>query len=271
MGSIVDDIVSVSTFGLVDTDFSGEEAGKRASDAAIAGANISAQAQREALNYLKETEALPQEFRESALQQLGGMFGVPGGDVSSEQALAKIEASPVFKGLLGDQDQIAEDVLRYQAATGAGRTGATELALGEAFRKNRADALLGTIQGIQGMARLPSSAPQIAQGMRDIGSTQAQGVTASAQARLAAEQAGMQNLLGLGQLGVAAFCDPRLKSNARKIDEINGVQIYEWDWNEAAKEIGLTGKGVGPMADEVARIWPDRVREKFGYMYVEAA
>ena len=273
MGGIADKAVSVASFGLIDTDFSGQDAGAQAAGASRDAANIQAQAQREALAYLQKREALPQQFREAALKQLGGAFGVPGG-VSGSQFLQTAESSPVYQSIMGNIPQMEEAILRNQSATGALRTGGTDLMLAENQRRTSAQALSGVLQGIQGMANLPSNAGQIAQGITNIGQTQAQGITAAAQANQIAQQQGMENLMGLGQLGLsafAAFCDPRLKANARKIGVIDGIQIYEWDWNDKAAEIGLVGKGSGPMADEVLRFMPERIENRFGYMYVRAA
>lgn len=273
MGGIVDTVVKVGSFGLIDTDFSGEQAGKDAANASIHAANISANAQKAALDYLKETEALPQQFREEALQHLGAAYGLPG-EVSGSELNKAVMGSPLYKHMLGDVKDQEEAILRNQSATGALRGGATDMMLAENMRKNKANAFVNTLQGIQGLARIPSNANTIASAMSGIGRTQGQGVVAAEQARQLAQQQGMNNLMGLGQLGLsafAAFCDPRLKANAVKICVIDGVQIYEWDWNDKAEKLGLTGRGVGPMADEIARIWPDRIREKLGYMYVEAA
>jgi len=273
MGGAADSLIKVGTLGLVETDFSGEQAGKQAANATQAAAKTAAAAQMAALDYLKQTEALPQQFRESALKLLGGGFGVEGG-ASADKFTRAIEGSPVYGALLGDEAQLTEDVLRSQSATGGLRTGATEAMIADQLQRNRSNAFMGALSGIQGLARIPSNATQIAQGMTDIGMTQAQGIQGAAQAQQIAQQQGMQNLLGFGQLGLtglAAFCDPRLKENAKKLVVIDGVQIYEWDWNEEAAKLGLTGKGYGPMADEIKKIWPDRVTERDGYMYVEAA
>lgn len=273
MGSVADTVVEVGTLGLVDTDFSGEDAARDAQRASTSAANIQAQAQREALAYLQQTEALPQQFRETALRQVAGALGMPGG-VSGQEFTQAAESSPLYKAIMGEIPSMEEAILRNQSATGALRTGGTELMLANNQRDTRARALGGVLSGIQGMAQLPSNANTIASGMAGIGQTQAMGVQGAEQARQIAAQNGMNNMMGLGNLGLAAytaFCDPRLKANARKIAVIDGIQIYEWDWNDKAAEIGLTGKGVGPMADEIARFMPERIEERMGYLYVRAA
>ena len=273
MGGVADKVVKVGSLGLIDTDFSGEKAGKAAAKAAGAAASTQAQAQREALQYLKEREALPNQFRDSALKGLAGAFGLSGG-MSGEEFLSAAQGSPIYQSIMGDLPQMEEAVLRNQSATGALRSGATDLMLAENQRRLRSQALGGVLSGIQGMAQLPSNANQIASGIAGIGQTQAQGITAAAQSQQMAQQQGFNNLMGLGNLGLstfAAFCDPRLKANAVKVGEVDGVQIYEWDWNEEAARLGLHGRGAGPMADEIKRFWPERVTTRNGYLFVEAA
>lgn len=272
MGGVADTVVSVASLGTIDTDFSGEDAGRAAAGAATDAANIQAQAQREALAYLKEREALPQKFREEALKRLGGAFGVPGGD-SGQEFLRAAEASPIYKAIMGNQGQMEEAILRNRSATGGLRTGESELMIADNQRTLRGQALGGVLSGIQGMAQIPSNANNIANGIAGIGQTQAQGITAGAQAMQDAQQNGMNNLLGIANLGLRAagiggFCDPRLKSNPVKVGVVDGVQWYQWDWNEEAANLSLFGKGEGPMADEIKRIWPDRVTEINGYMFV---
>jgi len=247
--------------------------GDDSGDASIKASEIEAKYQREALEYLKQREKIPQQFREEALKNLAGAYGLPGG-ASASEFLSRAESSPMYQAIMGNIPQQEEAILRNQSATGATRTGATDLMLAQNQRNTRAQALGGVLGGINNMAQLPSLTPQIATQMGNIGNTLAMGQVAAAQANQTANQQGFGNMLGLGQLGLSAyqaFCDPRLKSNAVKIGEVGGVQIYEWDWNEEAAKLGLSGRGCGPMADEIKRFWPDRVSMRNGYMYVEAA
>lgn len=236
-------------------------------------ADTQAAAQREALAYLKEREQIPQQFREEALNQLAGAYGVPGG-AGAEEFLRNAESSPVYQAIMGNIPQQEESILRNQSATGALRTGASDAMLAENQRKTKSGALMSTLQGVQGMAQLPSLAPQIASGIAGVGQTLAQGQIAAAQYGQSQGQNQFGNMLGLGQLGIAgyeAFSDPRLKANPVKIAVIDGIQIFEWDWNQEAEKLGLTGKGQGPMADEIKRFWPERVTRKSGYLYIKRA
>lgn len=238
--------------------------GRGAEKAAGRAADTQAAAQREALEYLKQTEAIPQEFREGALTRLGGLFGLPGGE---RGAVSAIERNPIFQATIGQLPQQEEAILRNASATGALRTGGTEAMLAENQRTNRLQAFQNTMYGLQGLAGLPSYAPQIAQGIAGIGQTQAQGMIAGAQAR----QQGIGQTLGLGlnALSLAGFSDVRLKDNVKLIGERYGHDWYEWEWNDRAEaELGLTGKTEGVLAQDVARVTPEAVGTSHGYLTV---
>ncbi len=265
MGGIVDTVTS-AVGGLF-----GGGGGDDGADAARDAAGIQAQYQREALDYLKEREAIPQQFREGALGQLGGLYGLEGGD---PRAMAALESNPIFQATLGMIPQQEEAILRNQSATGALRSGSTEAMLAENQRQNRLQAFQNTMGGLQGLANLPSNAGQIAQQTAGIGQTMGQGIIGAEQSRQAAQQAGFGNMMGLGSLGLAAFsafCDPALKENVEKIGHAGGYTIYQWDWNGKAQEMGASGKGVGPMADEIERFEPERIEIRNGYKFVRAA
>lgn len=260
MGGITDAIGGIFGGG-------GDDGAGAARDAA----GIQAQYQREALDYLKQREALPQQFREGALNRLGGLYGLEGGDPNANQA---IRNNPIFQATLGQLPQQEEAILRNQSATGALRSGGTDMMLANNQRQNQLSAYQNTIGGLQGLASLPSNAGQIAQQTSGIGQTLGQGIIGAEQSTQAEQQAGFGNLMGLGQLGLAAFsafCDPALKENVEKVGEAGGYTIYQWDWNDKAKAMGAEGKGIGPMADEIERYEPERIEIRNGYKYVRAA
>lgn len=253
MGGVVD--FAKDTFNAI-TGRSSEKAASKAADTQAA-------AQREALDYLREVEEVPQEFREGALTRLGGLFGLPGGE---RGAVSAIERNPIFQATIGQLPQQEEAILRNASATGALRTGGTEAMLAENQRTNRLQAFQNTMSGLQGLARLPSYAPQIASGIAGIGETLAQGRIGGAMAR----QEALGGLLQAGsRVGAAAFSDLRLKDNVKPIGERYGHDWYEWDWNERAKtELGLTGKDQGVLAQDVAKVMPEAVGTSHGYLTV---
>lgn len=80
-------------------------------------------------------------------------------------------------------------------------------------------------------------------------------------------QAGMWTGIGNAVGGaIGAWSDARLKTNAEKIGECDGINIYRWEWNDEAKAMGIDDPTIGVMAHEV----PDEyVVEKDGYLMVD--
>lgn len=183
--------------------------GGEAADAAIQSANIQAQAQREALGYLKETEKIPQQFREGALQQLGGLYGLEGGEGDQREFIRSARRSPLYRAIIGGQEAGEEAILRKASATGGLRSGNVQEALYDYNVQLQNKALLESynqrLGGLQGLARLPSNVNAIAGQIAGIGQTQAQGITAAAQAEQTGSQQGMGNLLGIAKLGLSAY------------------------------------------------------------------
>ncbi|MCP4090304.1 MAG: hypothetical protein GY746_10985 [Gammaproteobacteria bacterium] len=175
--------------------------GETAADAALQAANIQAQAQREQLEYLKEINALPQEYKEAALTQLGGAYGIGGEEGAGADFTAGFEASPYYQQYLQSQGAGEEAIMRRAQATGGLRSGSTQGALAREAIAGRERALGGYMGGLSGIAGTPTYGSQIGQSMADIGQTQAYGVTGAAQAR----QQGMQNVFGLGLSTLGLF------------------------------------------------------------------
>jgi len=256
MGSIV----STVTDGLGLTD---SQQGARAVDK---GTAQQVAAQREALAYMKEREALPQKFREGALTQLGGFYGLEGGDPNAQ---ANIEANPLYQATMGQLPQQEEAILRNQSATGALRSGGTDMMLADNQRMNTLSAYQNAMGGLQGLASLPSNSNQIASGMAGIGQTQRQGTIGAAQSSIAGKQSAFDEVMGVAQMGMAAFSDVRLKDNIQPAGERFGHSWFTWDWNDTARALGLYGSSEGVIADLVNLTQPDLVGERDGYLTVD--
>ena len=91
---------------------------------------------------------------------------------------------------------------------------------------------------------------QIAQAQQGIGEAQAGGIQGRADAIAG-------TTMDATKLG-AMMSDKRLKKNIKKIDSVNGVNFYSWDWNGL---LGLVGKATGVLAQEVEKLIPDSVVE----------
>lgn len=256
----------------------GSITGQDAADAAKETAEIQAQSFREALDYLKEIDALPQAFREGALTQLGAYHGI-GIDPSTgeftqieatrptqEQQIQQAMSSPLYQSILGGREA-GEEALARRAAMGSGlRGGATTSSLINYNTNLQNQALMSGFQqqqyeeaqrlaGLGGLAQLPSYAPQIAQTQMGIGQTLAQGQLGAAQAK----QQGIGNLLSLGgQLGAAAISDERLKDDIVREGATAHPYIfrYSWKWRP---ESGKKGVERGFIAQEIENVWPDLV------------
>lgn len=255
----------------------GGDSGGDAARASKKAAATEAQAQMEALEYLKEKEAIPRQFSEAALKQLAGIYGLPGGTAVQESIIQRAMQSPLYKHILAARRPGEEGIRRSAAATGGLRSGDIQSALYDYNTQLTNKALLESYNqimgGLTGMAGLdPGLSGQIAGLTGQIGATRAAGITGAAQAEAAGQQAGMQNLLGLGQLGLAAygaFSDRRLKTNIVKVDEKNGFNWYTWTWNNDANKLGLYGNDQGVIAQEIKEIMPEAVSEQNGYLTVD--
>lgn len=72
---------------------------------------------------------------------------------------------------------------------------------------------------------------------------------------------------GLSQIGQAVgilgtlsgMSDSRLKENVTLIGKEEGYNVYTWEWNDKAKELGINDPTVGVMAQEVLETNPDAV------------
>lgn len=242
----------------------------RTADASKSAARTQANAQREALAYLKEREAIPQKFREGALTGLGDIYGL-GDDVAQSEFFAGLERNPLYGAIMSGRDAGEEAILRNASATGGLRSGNAQYNLADYNTQLKNQALLTAyndqVSGLQGLAGLPSMAPQIAAGITGIGQTQAQGKIAQAQIWNDAYSNASNNMMGLAQLGMN-FSDERLKENIFLIGHNGRFNIYSWDWNEEAKKLGLSGSSTGVMASEVEETNPELVSEINGYKAV---
>jgi len=254
---------------------------KRASDKAAKASKKAAATQagyeQQALDYLKEREEIPQQFREEALQGLGGLYGLEGGTGSQQDLIDRAINSPLYKAMMGGREFGEEAILRNASMTGGFRSGNVQGNLYDYNTQLQNQALLQSynqqLQGLTGLAGLPSNANQIATMTGNIGQTYAQGQVAAAQAQQAGTQQGIGNLMGLGSLGIAAygagmFSDRRLKKNIKLLCTHKGFNLYSFKWNSIAERLGLSGQTIGAMADEVYAKRKDCVIIKDGWLFV---
>jgi len=236
----------------------------KAANAAREGAGIAAAGQRDALEYLKQTEALPQELREGALTTLGGLYGLGG---NPQEALAKITGSPAYTNTLATRAAGEEAILRNAAATGGLRSGNANEALAGFNIDLQNQAFNNGLVGLQGLAQLPSNANTIASSMAGIGQTLGQGEVAAGQAIQAGRGLALSSVIN----GAKSFSDIRLKDNVKPAGTRNGHHWYTWQWSKEANELGLFGEDEGVMAHEIAGTMPEAIKVQNGYLTVDYA
>lgn len=269
MGGVVSGITDA--IGITDSD-----AGEDAAQASKQAASTQAKYQREALDYLKEQQALPTELRDQALQQYGNIF-LEGGGLQGP-SMQDVQSNPLYGAIMGTQEDAEQAVLRNQAATGGFRSGATQTGLASTAADIQRNALLTgyqdestrqqqNIAGLQGLAQLPTGAGNIANLTSGIGQTLAQGQTAAANAQMAGSAQNQQAMMSMANLAATAamFSDVRLKKNIKRTGEQNGFPTFEWEWNEAANKLGLFGKAYGTISKYVKEKMPEAVSGRDGY------
>lgn len=236
----------------------------KAADASRDASELSAGFQREALDYLKTSQAPLLEAQQFGLSGLMDYFG------GNQQGLVDAaKQSPYYTSMLGQGE---EAVLRNAAATGGLRSGTAKNALAANSQNVLNSAIGQQLGGLQTLAGFQPNTAGVAQATGNIGNTLAQGITAGAQA----QQAGMGQFLGLGGSvlqgmaagGTGLFSDERLKDNIKRIGKVNGHNWYSWTWNKLAESLGLKGVSQGVLAQEVEKTNPELIGEREGYKTV---
>jgi hypothetical protein len=183
-------------------------AANTSADSQTQAANTAAASQTEALNYLREVEKVPQQFRQEALMKLGGLSGLEGGEGSQAELIARAEKSPLYAAIMSGRKAGESSILRNASATGGLRSGNVQADMYGFNVDLKTKALLESynqqLTGLQGLAQLPSNANNIASTMSGIGTTLAGGIsgagTATAQGITAGGQIQQQSVQNQGDI-----------------------------------------------------------------------
>ena len=256
----------------------------QAADAQRLATEQAVEGQQEALDYLREREAVPIAIRDEALQGLSGFYQVPGDFPTQDELIEEAYSSPLYRAIIGSREAGEEAILRNASATGGLRSGDTNRALSdynmqlenrallEAFNQSeqRADYERGlNLQGLTGLAGLTGNENAIASLTSGIGQTRAQGTIGQAQTQTDALNNAFDTILGIGQIAAPVFSDIRLKENIEFIGNRDGFKWYRWDWNKEAESLGYEGWSVGVMAHQINEQYPEAVGEKEGYLVID--
>lgn len=245
------------------------QSGRDAASASIAGSELAAQGQTDVLNYIQETEALPQQYRQDAMSSLAGLYGLEGGEGNQQQFIDQAMNSPLYQQMVGNIGAGEEAIARTASATGGFRSGGFQENLADYTTSATNEALTTSynqqLQGITGLANMPSATPMIAQAMGAPSQTLAQGQIGAAQAIQQQNQSQTEMLAGLG--GAYMMSDIRLKDNIEYIGEKNGHSWFAWDWKE--NDLGITGSSEGVMAHLIFETNPEAVSTDQGFILVD--
>jgi len=95
------------------------------------------------------------------------------------------------------------------------------------------------------------------------------GAAAGGAALSAGTAAGAGSAMLPGAAVASLFSDGRLKRNAVKISEVNGLNYYEWEWIPEVKGTMVEKcPNKGFMADEVEKRYPHHVAELYGFKII---
>ena len=262
MSGVVNSIVEVGTFGLVDDITGVEGAQDAARDAAgiqAQGAQAGIEEQRRQFDVTQEMLRPRVEAGDLALQQQQNLIGL-GGQEAQQAAFSQLQESPGQK-FLRDRQQKA--LLRNASAIGGLGGGNVRTALQEqaaGFAQQDLQNQFGRLGQIAGQGQTAGTnigqfgaqtAGNIA-GLTQAGSeARASGILGAAQA----ESQFTNQLLQLGgqAAGAAMFSDERLKTDIKLIDKDEKGNIYEFKYIDS--DVLYTGR----MAQELQKIRPDAV------------
>jgi hypothetical protein len=95
------------------------------------------------------------------------------------------------------------------------------------------------------------------------------GMGPSPQTQSTSNQMGMTDYAATAAALMSIFSDENLKTDISKVGKTpGGHNIYKWNWNEKAKELGLSGSSTGVIAQEVQKVIPEAVHKVNGYLAV---
>jgi hypothetical protein len=244
-------------------------------------------------------QALRAAESDIARQQQLGIFGAGQEQQRALQQAQLGQQAGIFGAELGQQRRMQQATLEQQRQLAgldiAGRAALTQPQLEMQARAQRAG-LLGGLQQeqLRGLGLLGGiGAQQQALQQRAIDAQRGEFARALAypQQQLSLLQAGLgtplistsgtsserglsgtefgQAAAGVGTL-VGLFSDERLKENIQKIGESkNGHNLYIWNWNDKAKDLGIDSPTIGVIAQEVMKYMPEAVsKDASGYYKV---
>ena len=156
--------------------------------------------QKEGLDYLKETQALPLEYRDKSLTGLYDYYD-PTNPQGQQQFIDRAKASPFYQSSL---EEGMRGVLGAASATGGLRGGNINPEIFDVGQRTLQNTVNQQLMGLGGFAQTPINGGQVAQQYSNMGNTAAMGRIGAEQTKQAGIGQGLGGLLGLAGLGVKA-------------------------------------------------------------------
>lgn len=200
---------------------------------------------------LGSEQAQQRALEQARLQQ---QFGLAGMDINARRALEQArmqQAQQQFQaGLIGQQELGQQQALSGLLGQGAQQRGLEQQALGAAYGEFQR-ALQYPFQQFGFLSQALS------------------GVPAQSQTYQQSKPGSLDYLSGLTGLLGLFYSDARLKDNIELIGQENGFNVYQWDWNDKAKELGVNQPNVGLIAQEIQETNPEAVvKHDSGYLMI---
>jgi len=231
-----------------------------------------------------------------ARQQQLGIFGAGQEQQRALQQAQFGQQAGIFGAELGQQRRMQQAQMEQQRQMGgldiAGRAALSQPQLEMQARAQRAG-LLGGLQGqqVQGLGLLGQAGAQqqglqqraidaqrgefqraLGYGPQQVGLLQAgMGTPLISQSTTGQQKTGAGDVLGTAaQLaGMYFMSDKTLKENIKPIGKSeNGHNVYTWDWNDKAKELGVNDPTTGVIAQEVMKYMPEAVSKHANGYYM---
>lgn len=190
--------------------------GKGAQRASLQASELAASGVDQGRQYLQQYEDFLRGISNPALQGLSEYYNMSGIPQSQDELIALAQSSPLYNAILGQRRGGEQAILRNASATGGLRSGATSANLSDYNMQLENQALLQAyqqqvgerdmrLQGLTGLANMPTFAPEIAGAYGNAAGIRGQGIVAGQQAREQARQNTFGNILGLGSMALTGF------------------------------------------------------------------
>lgn len=182
--------------------------GKKAEWAAEDATEASMSSQQAYLDYLREIDEMPREYRDASLAKLYDYYTSP---QDQQSTIDSAKDSPIYAEIMGTKDAGEEALMRTAGATGGLRSGNIQSNLYDYNTQLEKEALTtayntqyaeeqDVLTGLKGLAQIPTYESEIGSTMTSIGDTASESIMGLAQSQQASTESAAN--LGMGILSM---------------------------------------------------------------------